>query len=212
MPTLLHIDASPLETSISREMGREYVATWKTAQPDGRVIYRDLAAYTPNAIDQAWIGASYTPPEALTAKQKTLLADSEQLIGELFAADEIVIGIPMHNFSIPSSLKLWIDQVVRRGRTFRYGAEGPEGLLKGKVATLLIATGGDYAQGSPAASMNFIEPYMRTIFGFLGISDVRTHTVGGVAKLMTGAGDRETLLLPTLTQIRAGSLSPAPVQ
>jgi FMN-dependent NADH-azoreductase len=190
MSTLLHIDASPLET-------------WKTAHPNGRVIYRDLAAHIPSAIDQAWIGSSYTPPDARTTEQKARLLESEELVDELFAADEVVIGIPMHNFSIPSSLKLWVDQVVRSGRTFRYDANGPEGLLKGKIATLLIATGGDYAQGSPAASMNFIEPYMRTILGFLGISD---------AKLMTGAVDRETLLLPALTRIRAGSLSPAPVQ
>lgn len=212
MSTLLHIDASPLETSVSRELTREYVAAWKAAHPQGRVIHRNLAAQTPAPINQAWIGASYTPLDARTTEQKTLLAESEQLIGELFAADEIVIGIPMHNFSIPSTLKLWVDQVVRTGRTFSYGANGPEGLVKGKVATLLIATGGDYAQGSPAASFNFVEPYMRTILGFIGISDVRTHTVGGVAKLMTGAVDRETLLLPALTQIRAGSLKPAPVQ
>src|SRR5579859_7245911 len=173
MSTLLHIDASPLETSISREMGREYVATWKAAHPNGRVVYRDLAAHTPAAIDQAWIGASYTAPDARNAEQKAHLAESERLIDELFAADEIVIGIPMHNFGIPSALKLWIDQVVRRGRTFSYGANGPEGLVKGKLATLLIATGGDYAQGSPAASFNFVEPYMRTVLGFLGISDVR---------------------------------------
>jgi FMN-dependent NADH-azoreductase len=212
MSTLLHIDASPLETSISREMAREYVATWETAHPNGRVIYRDLAAHAPAVIDQAWIGAGFTPPDARTPEQKARLAESEELVDELFAADEVVIGIPMHNFSIPSSLKLWIDQVVRSGRTFRYGAEGPDGLLKGKIATLLIATGGDYAQGSPAASMNFIDPYMRTILGFIGISDVRTHTVGGAAKLMTGAVDRETLLLPALTRIRTGSPNLAPVQ
>jgi FMN-dependent NADH-azoreductase len=212
MSTLLHIDASPLETSISREMTREYVATWKSAHPNGRVIYRDLAAHTPSTIDQAWVGASFTPPEAHTPEQKARLAESDELVDELFSAEEVVIGIPMHNFSIPSSLKLWVDQVVRRGRTFRYSAAGPEGLLKGKIATLLIATGGDYAQGSPAASMNFIEPYMRTILGMIGINDVRTHTVGGVAKLMSGAVDRETLLLPALTRIRSGSLSPAPVQ
>jgi FMN-dependent NADH-azoreductase len=212
MPTLLHIDASPLETSVSRELGREYVTAWKKTHANGQVIYRDLATHTPVSINQAWIGASYTAPEALTAEQKALLADSEQLIAELFAADEIVIGVPMHNFGIPSALKLWIDQVVRRGRTFSYGANGPEGLVKGKLATLLIATGGDYAQGSPAASFNFVEPYMRTVLGFIGISDVRTHTVGGVAKLMTGAVDRETLLLPALTQIRAGNPKAALVQ
>lgn len=203
MPTLLHLDASPLETSISRELGREFVAAWKAAHPSGAVIYRDLAADTPVPIDQAWIGASYTPADQRTAQQKTLLAASERLIQELEAADEIVIGVPMHNFSIPSSLKLWIDQVVRAGRTFSYGADGPKGILSGKKATLLVATGGVYSAESPAAALNFVEPYLKTVLGFIGITDIRTVTVGGVSKLMSGAVDRGTLLQPALEQIRA---------
>ena len=203
MPTLLHLDASPLETSISRELGREFVAAWKAAHPDGTLIYRDLAANAPVPIDQAWIGASYTPADQRTPQQKTLLATSERLIQELEAADEIVIGVPMHNFSIPSSLKLWIDQVVRAGRTFSYGADGPKGSLSGKRATLLVATGGVYSAESPAAALNFVEPYLKTVLGFIGITDIRTVTVGGVSKLMSGAVDRGTLLQPALEQIRA---------
>jgi FMN-dependent NADH-azoreductase len=210
MSTLLHLDTSPLETSVSRELGREHVAAWKADHPNGTVIYRDLAAKSPAAIDQAWIGASFTPPDARTAEQKAHLAESEALVDELLAADEIAIGVPMHNFTIPAALKLWIDQIVRPGRTFSYGGNGAEGLLKGRTATLLIATGGDYALGTPAAAMNFLEPYMRTLLGFIGITDVRTHTVGSVAKLMTGAVDRETLLLPALTRIRAAVSAPPP--
>ena len=118
-------------------------------------------------------------------------------------ADEIVIGVAMHNFSIPSVLKLWIDQVVRSGKTFSYGANGPQGLLHGKKATILIASGGVYKVGTPAGAMNFVEPYLRAVLGFIGITDVNFVTAGGAAQIMTGAIDREAFLKPTLEEVRA---------
>lgn len=203
MSTLLHLDASPLDSSVSRELGREFVATWKAAHPDGTVIYRDLSRLALTPVDARWIGAAYTPEAARTAEQKAALATSEALIEELERADEYAIGVPMHNFSIPASLKLWIDQIVRKDRTFSYGQGGPEGLLKGKRATLLVATGGVYAPGTPMSSFDFGEPYLKTLLGFLGVTDVRSFTVGGVSQLMSGAIDRATLLEPALQQIRA---------
>ena len=203
MPTLLHIDASPLESSVTRELTREYVSTWKRAHPDGRVIHRDLSTLAPPPVDAAWIGASYTPEADRTSQQKATLAFSDALIGELEAADAYGIGVPMHNFSIPSTLKLWIDQVVRAGRTFSYGSAGPRGLLEGKHATLLVASGGDYAPGTPLAGYNFVEPYLRTVLGFIGITDVETVAVGGVARLSSGAVDRATLLQPALEKVHA---------
>jgi FMN-dependent NADH-azoreductase len=203
MPTLLHLDASPLETSVSRELAREFATTWKTANPGGTVLYRDLAALTPAPISQAWVHAVFTPADSRSAEQKALLAPSDELIQELEAANEIVIGVPMHNFSIPSSLKLWIDQIVRAGRTFAYGADGSRGLLTGKKATLIVASGGVYSPESPAAALNFVDPYLKAVLGFLGITDVRILSVGGVAQLMSGAIDRDTLLAPALEQIRA---------
>ena len=203
MPTLLHLDASPLETSISRELTREFAATWKAAHPNGTVIYRDLAAEPSAPINQLWVHAAFTPADVRTAEQKSLLAHSEEQIQELESADEIVIGVPMHNFSVPATLKLWIDQVVRAGRTFSYGAGGPKGLLQNKKATLLIASGGVYSADSPAGAMNFVEPYLKAILGFIGITDVRMIAVGGVSQLMSGAVDRGTLLQPALQEIRA---------
>ncbi len=202
MATLLHIDSSPLDSSISRELTREYAAAWKSKNPGGSVINRDLAAEPAKPIDQAWVGAAYTPEEAHTPEQKQILAFSETLIAELQQADEIVIGAAMHNFSIPSVLKLWIDQIARRGKTFSYGANGPEGLLKGKKATILIATGGVYSDGTPGAPMNFVEPYLRAVLGFLGVTDVKFITASGAAQVMMGAVDRETFLKPTLEQVR----------
>lgn len=205
MPTLLHLDASPLETSVSRELAREFVATWKSSHPEGTVVYRDLTALTPAPISQAWVHAAFTPADSRTAEQKALLAPSDELIGELQTSDEIVIGVPMHNFSVPSALKLWIDQIVRAGRTFTYGANGPKGLLTGKKATLLVASGGVYSPGSPAEAMNFVDPYMKAVLGFIGITNVRSLSVGGVSQLMSGAIDRSTLLQPALEQIRSSA-------
>jgi FMN-dependent NADH-azoreductase len=205
MPTLLHLDASPLETSVSRELAREFVTTWKSSHPDGILIYRDLAALTPAPINQAWVHAAFTPADSRTAEQKALLAPSEELISELETADEIVIGVPMHNFSVPAALKLWIDQIVRAGRTFSYGADGPQGLLTDKKATLLVASGGVYSAGSPFEAMNFVDPYMKAVLGFIGITNVRSLSVGGVSQLMSGAIDRGTLLQPALEQIRSSA-------
>jgi FMN-dependent NADH-azoreductase len=203
MPTLFHLDSSPLESSISRELTREFVKTWKATHPDGTIIYRDVVAHSPQPLSAAWVGAGFTPVDSRSAEQKALLAPSEELIGELENADEYVIGVAMHNFSIPSSLKLWIDQIVRSGRTFSYGANGPQGLLQGKKATVLIASGGVYEAGTPAASFNFVEPYLKTILGFVGITDVKFITAAGAAQVMMGTIDRDTFLKPALEQIRS---------
>jgi FMN-dependent NADH-azoreductase len=203
MATLLHLDTSPLASSISRELTREFVGNWKTAHPAGKVIDRDLAANPPKPVDQPWIYSVVTPAEGLTLEQKALLAYSDECIAELEAADEYVFGVAMHNFSIPSVLKLWIDQIVRRGRTFAYGANGPAGLLSGKKATILLATGGVYAVGTPYAAFNFVEPYLRTVLGFIGITDVTFVTVGGTSQLVSGTVDRSQFLQPHLELVRS---------
>lgn len=203
MPTLLHLDSSPLDSSISRELTKEFVKTWKNNHPDGKVIHRDVTTTPLKPVDAAWIYAAYTPEADRTAEQKATLALSDKLIEELRAANEYVIGVAMHNFSIPATLKLWIDQVVRRGQTFVYSESGPEGALHGKKATILAASGGVYEAGTPASAYNFVDPYLRTILGFIGVTDVKIVTAGGAAQVMTGAVDRETFLKPTLEQVRA---------
>ena len=128
MPTLLHIDASPLgEASISRHLSAEFVRKWQQANPDGKLTTRDLITSGIPPVDSHWMGAVFTPEESRTAAHKETVALSDTLIAELEAADEYVFGVPMHNFSIPSTLKLWIDQIVRLGRTFSYGESGPAG-------------------------------------------------------------------------------------
>lgn len=204
MHTLLHIDSSPLgDASISRQLSDEFVRRWQRQYPDGQVITRDLSVNMPPVITSEWIGASFTPEEARTPAQRQVLAHSDAAVAELEAADEYVIGVPMHNFTIASTLRLWIDQVARAGRTFAFVDGRPVGQLKGKKATFLIASGGVYGPGSAMASYNFVEPYLRTIFGFLGVTEVQTYAAGGAAALNHGQVDRQTFLHPHLSAVQA---------
>ena len=198
MPKLLHIDSSPLYgRSVSRQLTGAFVTEWMASHPNGTVVHRDLYATSIPPITGEWVGAAYTPEEARTPQQKELLALSETLLAELEQADEYVIGVPMHNFSVPSVLKLWIDQVARVGRTFSYADGAPKGLLTGKKATFIIATGGSYDAQTQMASFNFVEPYLRSVFGFLGVTDSTFLTTGGTAALNYGK-DRDAFLAPHL--------------
>jgi len=203
MSKLLRIDSSPMQTSISRELTEAYVTAWQVANPTGTVTSRNLLAEEIKPIDQSWVFAAYSPEETLTPEQAQLLAQSERYIAELQSADELVIGAGMHNFGIPSSLKLWIDLIARRGKTFAYDANGARGLLKVKKATILISTGGVYSADSPAAAMDFVEPYLRAVFGFLGITDLRVVTASGAAQVMTGAVERDVFIKPVVEQVKA---------
>lgn len=164
---------------------------------------RDLNATGIPPIDAAWIAAAYTREDKLTPELRNLLSLSESLIDELKQADEYVIGVPMHNFSVPSALKLWIDQVVRANKTFSYATGKPEGILQGKKATILITSGGKYDAGTAMASWNFVEPYLRTVLAFVGVTDVTFITAGGASAVASGKVDRENFLQPLVDSIRA---------
>jgi len=203
MATLLHIDSSPLyDRSVSRQLSGAFVDRWKSLHPGATVIDRDLNATSLSPISAEWIGAAYTSEEARTPQQKKLLALSETLLAELERADEYVIGVPMHNFGVPSVLKLWIDQISRVGKTFSYDDGTPKGLLVGKQATFIVATGGFYDPQTQMASFNFVEPYLRSLFGFLGVTDATFVTAGGTMALNYGQ-DRDAFLAPHLETVRS---------
>jgi FMN-dependent NADH-azoreductase len=203
MPTLLHIDSSPLYgRSVSRQLSAEFVAQWQAAHPDGRVIERDLNATAIPPISGEWVGAVFTPEQARTADQKRALELSDELLAELDQADELVVGVPMHNFSIPSVLKLWIDQITRVGRTFSYVEGVPKGLILGKKATFILATGAKYDAQTQMASYNFVEPYLRTLFGFLGLTETSFLTAGGTSALNHGEVSRDVFLAPHLKAVQ----------
>lgn len=204
MPTLLKIDSSPMgERSISRKLTEEFVKTWIKAHPKEKVISRDLTLTEIPVIDAGWVAAAYTPEDARTKEQRETLGISDMLIAELQKADEYVVGVPMHNFGIPSTLKLWIDQVMRAGKTFSYTSNGASGLLEGKKATFLMASGAVYEHGSALAALNFVTPYLRTVFGYMGVTDVNFIAAEGTSKLRSGKVDPQTFLAPSLEKVQA---------
>ena len=173
MARILRIDASArADGSVSRDLTDRLVK--RLAGSDADITVRDLAATAPDFVDADWVGANFTAPEARSAAQRDRLAGSEVLVKELEAADHIVIGAPIYNFSIPAALKAWIDQVARARRTFVYTENGPKGLLDGKTAWLVIASGGTRVD----SEIDFATPYLRYVLGFLGVSDVRVIDAG----------------------------------
>ena len=196
MATLLHLDSSPMgDHSVSRHMSATFAQNWLKAHPGGKIIKRDITTTPLVPVTGAWVGAAYTPAEARTPEQKQTLTLSDTLIAELFEADQFVFGVPMHNFGIPGALKEWIDQIARVNVTFSYADGTPKGLLTGKKLTILIAAGGKYDAGTATEGLNFVEPYLKGLFGFLGVTDITFHTAGGAASLNYGA-NRDEFLAP----------------
>ena len=204
MPTLLHIDSSPRgDYSISRKLSAAFVETWKAKNPSGTVITRDLEKTNLTFVDLNWIAGAYSDPASHTPEQKQALALSDELTGELLGADEIILATPMYNFAIPASVKAWIDHVVRIGTTFHIDATGYHGLATGKKATFVIASGGVYAAGSPAEGYNQETPYLKSIFGFMGITDVKVVLAGGTTGIMQGKVNAEDFLKPLVAEVQA---------
>lgn len=177
MPTLLAISVSPRSnTSISRTLTEQFVREWQANKPERTVIQRDLAAEPLPFVDQPWIGGAFTPPEQHSPESATAIGISNELVSELQAADHIVIGTPMYNFSIPAALKAWIDHVVRVGVTV---STDNVGLLTGKKATIILASGGDYSPGSPVEQYNLASGYLRQLLGWLGIGEIEILLASG---------------------------------
>lgn len=169
---LLRIDSSARRNSVSRQLTQTFVESWKKENPTGEVIERDLATTPLPPITDEWTLALHTDPAKRTPAQQETLAVSDMLVEELLAADTIVIGAPMHNFTVSSLLKAWIDQIVRVGRTVFYGPNGPDGVLKGKKVIVLTSRGGAFRPGTPTAQYDHQEPYLRHILAFIGLTDV----------------------------------------
>lgn len=168
------------DQSKSAQIAGEFVAAWRRAHPGAVVTERALTPASMPHLSLDALGAQMTPPEQRTAEQAESVAFADHLIEELEAADTIVLAVPMYNFSISSTLKAWIDHVARAGRTFRYTASGPEGLLKGKKVFAITARGGFYTGDSPVRSLDFQEPYLRSVLGFLGLTDISFIHVEGL--------------------------------
>jgi FMN-dependent NADH-azoreductase len=177
---ILHIDASASDSAAShtRRLSSDLVERLKTANPGATIIYRDLVANQLPHIDMT-IRHAWTAENAGDTKLAETMSRSKALIDELKAADVVVVGSPMYNFTVPSTLKVWVDHVAIAGQTFSYTAEGPRGLLSGKVY-LVLSSGGIYSQG-PFAAYDHLSAYLKAIFNFLGILDVEVIRAEGVA-------------------------------
>ena len=199
---LLHLDSSPLGPhSVTRELGAAVIAQWRSITPGVSVSYRDLAA---DALPH-WTPLPQQAVDAMTPELRDQVERNEAVLQEFLAADVIVIGAPMYNFSIPSQLKAWIDRIAVAGRTFRYTAQGPEGLAGGKRVIVLSGRGGFYAD-TPHAAADFQEAYLRQVFGFLGIDQVEFIRAEGVG---LGPDQRSASMAAAKAQIAGGLLPQA---
>lgn len=165
--TILQVMSSNRDGSVSNEI-LDYVSNQlATTTPGSNILRRDVSNGF-DAVSNQWIQANFTPADDRNAEQKQALALSDSLVAELQSADTIVIGVPIHNFSVPTALKSWIDMIARAGVTFKYTENGPQGLLEGKKAILVVTAGGV----EPESPADFATPYMKHVLGFVGISDV----------------------------------------
>ena len=179
---LLHIDSSILSAhSVSRQLTKDTVAQWVSNHPDTTVDYLDLAVDTPSHLSADSLGFRAPAGAEQTDVQKRENAISEALVTQFLAADVIVVGAPLYNFSIPSQLKSWIDRIAQVGRTFTYTETGPKGLAGGKTVIVASTRGGVYSTNDWGRAAEHQESYLQTVFGFLGITDVRFVRAEGVA-------------------------------
>lgn len=180
---LLHIDSSPLAgNSVSRQLTERTVAQWRATHPGTVVEYLDLAKDAPTHLNLDSLGFRLGPKaEGLSELQRRENEISEALVSQFLAADVIVVGAPMYNFSVPSQLKAWIDRVAQAGRTFTYTEKGPKGLAGGKTVIVASTRGGMYSTNPALAGLDHQESYLTAVFGFLGITDVRFVRAEGLA-------------------------------
>lgn len=177
---ILHLISSPRgQASFSLKLGNAIVEKLTAANPGSTVKTHDLVKTPFPHLEEVHINSFFTPLENHTPEQKVAIKHSDDAIAELFEADAIVIGAPLYNFNIHSTLKAWIDHVARAGKTFSYSEAGPKGLVENKKVYVAISSGGVYTEG-PYKAYDFIEPYLRGVLGFLGMTDITFYRVEGV--------------------------------
>ena len=199
---LLHIDSSVLGShSVSRRLSAAIVDRLRTATPDLEVVYRDLSSTPLAHLSGPHLAAAQgATPEAALQQD---IAAGQAVLDEFLAADIVVLGAPMYNFTIPSQLKAWIDRIVVAGKTFKYGAQGAEGLAGNKRVIVAVSRGGFYGAGTPAAIGEHLETYLRWVFGFIGVANPEFISADGI---QMGPEHREKALtgaLQAVTGLRA---------
>jgi len=199
---LLHIDSSVLGPhSVSRQLSSAIVARLRGQNPALDVVYRDLTSTPLSHLSGLHLAAAQGA--AVPDELREDLASGEAVLEEFLAADIVVLGAPMYNFTIPSQLKAWIDRIAVRGKTFSYGPNGPQGLAGNKRVIVAISRGGFYGAGTPMAALEHLESYLRSVFGFIGVTDLAFISADGV---QVGPEHREKALanaLQAVTRLQA---------
>ena len=203
MPRLLVVQTSPRgDSSISRNLTHRFVAEWMKSHPDGRVVDRDLMETNLPFVHAPWLQAYFTPPEQHSPQMKETLRLSDELVAELLAADHLVIAAPVYNYNVPAALKAWVDHIVRKGMTL--GHDG-RGLVTGRKATVLLASGGVYTEGSPIRDRDIASQYLRLILNVIGITDVTFIAAGGAKAVDLGEVSRDDYLGKFHTEIEGAA-------
>ena len=204
---LLHIDSSVLgANSVSRQLTADIVAQWVASHPGTQVEHLDLAVDAPSHLSADSLGFRLPAGADLSAVQQRENAVSEALVSQFLAADVIVVGAPLYNFSVPSQLKAWIDRVAQVGRTFKYTDKGPVGLAGGKTVIVASTRGGAYSTSEGGRAMEHQESYLQVVFGFFGITDVRFVRAEGLAM---GEAARSQALSAAQVDIKAHTATAA---
>jgi FMN-dependent NADH-azoreductase len=179
---ILHLISSPRgEASFSIKLGNAIVDKLLASNPGSIVTTVDLTKHPFPHLEESHLTSFFTPAESRTPEQEVAAKHSDDAIELLQANDAIVIGVPFYNFSIHSTLKTWIDHIARAGKTFSYSEKGPEGLVKGKKVYLALSSGNVYSEG-PYKDYDFAAPYLKSVLGFLGMTDVTVYRVEGVSR------------------------------
>ncbi|GEP51390.1 FMN-dependent NADH-azoreductase [Flavobacterium noncentrifugens] len=181
MKNILHIISSPRgDASFSIKLGNAIIEKIETANPGSIVRTTNLNDSILPHLSASHLASFFTPEDQQTSDNKETARASEEAIADLKWADVIVVGVPVYNFGIPSALKAWVDHIARAGKTFNYSASGAEGLLKNKKVYVALASGAVFSEG-PMQAYDFASPYLKSVLGFLGITDVETYRVEGTA-------------------------------
>lgn len=199
---LLHIDSSISgANSVSRQLSKEVVEKWRAAHPGLQVQYLDLTVEAPNPLTRDALGFRVpVSDDSLTDAQRAENEVSAKLVNQVLDADVIVIGSPLYNFTIPAQLKAWLDRIAQGGKTFKYTENGPVGLLGDKTVVLALSRGGIYSTSEAGQAMEHQESYLKAIFGFMGVTDVRVVRAEG---LDMGPDSRERGLAQARQEIEA---------
>jgi len=203
MTKLLVVETSPRgDYSVSRNMTRRFLAEWQAAHPGATIVNRDLAETELPFVNAPWLAAYFTPPEQHSPEMQETLRMSNELVAEILVADHLLIATPIYNYNIPASLKAWVDHIVRKGMTLGFDGKG---LVMGKTATVLIASGGIYTERSPIRDRDIATQYLRLILGVIGIADVTVVSGGGAKAVDMGETSMEGFIATLQPEIAAAA-------